>query len=65
MEFKWVKGKYDALNKDLMFFWCTGDGVSEFGGLVSTSNTYAAELVTIQTDGFLYWSMGLIVNHDE
>lgn len=43
----------------------TDDGVSEFGGLISTSNTYAREIVTIQTDGYLYWSMGLTEEHHD
>lgn len=36
----------------------------EFGGIISTSNTYSSEVVTIETDGFLYWSMGLETNED-
>ncbi|KAL7730049.1 hypothetical protein ACLKA6_009336 [Drosophila palustris] len=30
----------------------------EFGGMVSTSNTYSTEFVQVQTDGNLIWSMG-------
>lgn len=33
--------------------------ICQFGGLVSTSNTYANELLTIETNAILYWSMGL------
>jgi len=30
----------------------------EFGGMVSTSNTYATEFVQVETDANLIWSMG-------
>jgi len=30
----------------------------EFGGMVSTSNTYSTEFVQVQTDSNLIWSMG-------
>ncbi|XP_062121944.1 thiamin pyrophosphokinase 1 [Drosophila sulfurigaster albostrigata] len=30
----------------------------DFGGMVSTSNTYSTEFVQVQTDGNLIWSMG-------
>lgn len=31
-----------------------------FGGLVSTSNTYASDILTVKTNGNVYFSMGLI-----
>lgn len=41
-------------------FFCTDNTVVQFGGMVSTSNTYAGERLTIRTeDGLLYWSMGI------
>lgn len=30
----------------------------EFGGMVSTSNTYSTEFVQVETDANLIWSMG-------
>lgn len=34
----------------------------QFGGIVSTSNTYSSDVVTLQSDGLLYWSMGITEN---
>lgn len=41
------------------FLFDSAENRVQFGGLVSTSNTYAGERLTIVTDGLLYWSMGL------
>ncbi|XP_046991549.1 thiamin pyrophosphokinase 1 [Schistocerca americana] len=39
--------------------WNLNDTPMEFGGCVSTSNKYCEEVVTIKTDSFLLWTMGL------
>lgn len=41
--------------------WNLNDDVMEFGGMVSTSNTYGnADYVTVKADNYIVWSMGLI-----
>lgn len=41
------------------FKWNLDSHPVQFGGMISTSNTYASERLTISTDGLLYWSMGI------
>ncbi|XP_037040872.1 thiamin pyrophosphokinase 1 isoform X2 [Bradysia coprophila] len=39
--------------------WNLDNQFTQFGGIVSTSNTYSSNVVTLQSDGLLYWSMGI------
>lgn len=40
--------------------WDLSESVLNFGGLVSSSNTYSKMLVKIVTDNYIVWSMGLL-----
>lgn len=43
---------------EFCFFSCIADNsICEFGGMVSSSNTYASTIVQIKCDTFLFWSM--------
>ncbi|KAJ6633544.1 Thiamine pyrophosphokinase 1 [Pseudolycoriella hygida] len=41
------------------FMWNLDNQFVQFGGICSTSNTYSSNVVTLRSDGYLYWSMGL------
>lgn len=43
-------------------FFVSDNQFVNFGGIVSTSNTYSSNVVTLQSDGMLYWSMGITEN---
>lgn len=64
--FKWDLGEiFDSLqseNYQIFNNFFLDNHVVQFGGMVSTSNTYSSNVVTLQSDGLLYWSMGITEN---
>lgn len=45
--------------------WDLNNHILEFGGIVSSSNTYSSQIVTINTSNFLLWSMGIFNKADD
>lgn len=58
--FMWDLGKWhDVCILTTLNFTFKDNHKCSFGGLVSTSNTFAKNRVSIKTDGLLFWSMGI------
>lgn len=47
------------LSDSICFSYALGNTTMQFGGLISTSNTYENSKVTVNTDTSVIWTMGI------